>query len=189
MRSAHTSCGLWAKALLVAAWLLAAPLHADLIPPGTRPIEHTLVFDDSPWFQQYRIVAAPTLGFAGEVVVQPHVPFRFSSKYGTRLYAVPLEVTPPSDGWFQARDWWSAQRSADLPVAEEKYVPTVSTLESVQTRLAIVDITATTLRVVVVDEDRRHSTWLLLAMGVLLLGGTYGLWRLVRRRRRRHVGN
>jgi hypothetical protein len=174
-------------ALLVAAWLLVAPLHADLIPPGTRPIEHTLVFDASPWFQQYRIVAAPTVGFDGDVVVQPDVPFRFSSKYGTRLYAVPLDVTPPSGAWRDAREWWSMQRSADIPVAERKFVPLVSTLESVETRLRIVDISASGMQVVVVDEDSVHNGWLIASL-LLVFGLGLGLllW-LWRKRRKQHA--
>ncbi len=177
MSAGPTTRWMWAHVLVV----------ADLIPPGTRPIEHTLVFEDSPLFQQYRIVAAPTLGFAGEVVVQPHVPFHFSSKYGTRLYAVPLDVTPPSGGWIQERDWWSSQRSADMPVAEQKFVPIVSTLESVETRLRLVDITATGMQVAVVDEDRTHNGWLVFSLLLVFsLGVALLLW-LWRKKRGQHA--
>jgi len=72
-------------------------------------------------------------------------------------------------------------------VAERKFVPLVSTLESVETRLRIVDISASGMQVVVVDEDSVHNGWLIASL-LLVFGLGLGLllW-LWRKRRKQHA--
>lgn len=73
--------------IIAMAWTSIA--LADLILPGNKAVDHQLVFQDSELFQRYRFVAAPIAGFQGVAVIQPGVSFRFSSKYGTKIYVVP----------------------------------------------------------------------------------------------------
>jgi hypothetical protein len=74
-----------------------------------------------------------------------------------------------------------------MPVAEQKFVPIVSTLESVETRLRLVDITATGMQVAVVDEDRTHNGWLIFSLLLVFsLGVALLLW-LWRKRREQHA--
>jgi hypothetical protein len=73
--------------------LMCCTSLADVIPPGFRPVDHKLVFEDSPLFDEHRIFAARSVGFKGLVHrVVPGEPFNFSSKWSTRLYLVPEGV-------------------------------------------------------------------------------------------------
>ena len=66
---------------------------ADVIPPGFRPVDHKMVFEDSPLFDEHRIYAVARAGAPRKIV--PGEPFSFSSKWGTRLYLVPEGADDP----------------------------------------------------------------------------------------------
>jgi hypothetical protein len=76
---------------------LAAPTSSDVLLPGMKRVEHRLVLEPSELWTGRRIVAAPVRGFGGTHVVEPGVPFAFSTKYGTRLYVVPEAEAIPDD--------------------------------------------------------------------------------------------
>lgn len=169
-------------ALLAVFGPLAAPARADLVPPGMHPVEHTLVFDDAPSFRQWRLCAFPVRGFGGVEVVQPGVPFRFSGKYGTRLYACRPDAALPEDAE-ALRAWLAANAAAvDIPVEEVRNVPLVSTLESVRTRLRFVGVEQGALQVEVVDEERSHDPLVLSVWLVGAAAASAAAWWLLRRR-------
>ena len=77
-------------------WLfISDAARGDLIPPGHKSIKHELVFLDSPLLREHRLIAAPVRGFGGFAEVKADQPFYFSTKYGTKIYAVPKDFEPP----------------------------------------------------------------------------------------------
>lgn len=174
--------------LLGALALLAAGAHAaprpDLLPPGHAQVEHVLIFEELELPVGQALVATPTRGFGGVEVIEPDVPFSFSSKYGTRLYLLPdtLDVEPPSAGGLLDYP------SAAPPVAQVSSVPLIHATRRVETVLALNGIDGSTLELRVVGETRFDSSgqpvsvdsylpWILLA-----LLGMGAVWRLRRQR-------
>ncbi len=166
---------------------LAAPAAADVLLPGTRPVRHELVLEPSPHFAEHDFVAAPVRGFGGFTRIEPGVPFTFSSKYGTRLYAIepgaecPEGYDPPH-GPALAR---IARASGPIPLAQVASVPLSSTLESLTTRLRIRSIADGVLELEVVDTERERDRGLIAWYVLLPIAGLLGLGWLVRRRPRK----
>lgn len=96
------------------AHLGAVALRADVIPPGHRPVEHVFAVRE-PLPTGVTLVAAPTSGFTGVQVVAAGTEVAFSTKYGTRLYALPAGTEIPGD---PAAVRAAAVASADLPMLE-----------------------------------------------------------------------
>jgi hypothetical protein len=109
---------------------LGAPARSDILLPGHKPISHQLVIAPSEHWTGRRIVAAPVRGFGGTHVVEPGVPFDFSSKYGTRLYVVPEAEALPD---VVDDPWKTSHVSADIPVSEVASVPVTSPSTSIVT--------------------------------------------------------
>lgn len=111
--------------MLLAALLLAqVPALADLAVPGHRDIDHELVVTWEEGVAGDRLlVAAPVRGFGGATVILPGVPFTFSTKYGTRLFALPADTALPervgAEDW---RAWLDAHPSSAPPVTEIRNV-------------------------------------------------------------------
>ncbi len=76
---------------VIAFLYFAQPVAADILPEGHVRFVHQLVFEDSPLFENHRMIASPNAGFSGGVEVTPGKKFHFSSKYGTKLYLVPAD--------------------------------------------------------------------------------------------------
>lgn len=173
-----------ALAALVA---FAASAASDVLLPGTRPVRHELVLEPSPHFAEHDFVAAPVRGFGGITRIEPGVPFTFSSKYGTRLFAIEPGAECPEgyespEGPAVAR---IARAVGAIPLAQVASVPVTSTLESITTRLRIASIADGRIELAVVDteteRDLGERIWLVLVPGLGLAGL---LWLWLRRRRK-----
>ena len=164
-----------------------APLSADVLPEGSKSVTHELVVEPSPHFARYDVYAAPTRGFAGSTRIEPDVPFTFSSKYGTKLYAYERGTPFPEDTWRNdpLATPAGASASGDLPLEETNAVPVASPIVSVSTRLRIASIENGVVQLEVVGHDvrRDHRALVFGAAGVLL--GLAGLVLIARRRRRK----
>jgi len=132
-----------ALALLALGPVAAGAAPADVIPPGSHAVEHTLVLETPAEVDGLRLVAAPVRGFGGVEQIEQGVPFHFSSKYGTRLYAVPADgEAPPFVAPFDreegsaAAELWASFPTWSVPVGEVGHVSDSNPLARVETRLA-----------------------------------------------------
>lgn len=130
--------------------LAPAMAAADLVPPGHKNVRHELVFEDSELFARHRIVAAPIAGFKGVARVEPGVPFSFSTKYGTRLYVLPEDVTEVEA--FD-RDAFAEWIHCLPPRSEMRTVVMTSPVARAETVLRLVSVDDTGL----VIEEVSHS--------------------------------
>ena len=161
---------------------LLLPLPPDVLTPGYRPVAHELVVDASPLFDQFEFVAFPVRGFGGTTHIVPGQPFRFSSKYGTRIFAL-------EKGASFAEDKFDAQiktlATGDIPVGETNQVPVVSPTESITSRLRIRSVENGVIALEVVGETTERNTPLVVVVvGVMVLGAG-GLIALAMKRRRK----
>jgi hypothetical protein len=160
--------------------LLGTALAAwhDLLPLGHRAVRHELVLQPGPATARWRFVAAPTAGF-GVAAVAAGEPFRFSTKYGTRLWALPPDAPLPA-----RHDELRDQPSAALPI-EIGSTPFASPLAHVVTTLELIAVEDSAIRLRVVDERRYDAagrpleaspgfTTILLLLAATGLAGT--LW-------------
>jgi hypothetical protein len=115
------------------AHLGAGALRADVIPPGHRPVEHVFAVSE-PLPAGLTLVAAPTSGFTGVQVVAAGTEVAFSTKYGTRLYALPAGTEIPGD--LEALRA-AAVASADLPMLEVTSTPLTSPMSKYVTPLRV----------------------------------------------------
>lgn len=156
---------------------------ADVLPPGDKSIEHQLVFESSPLFDDYRLVAAPIRGFEGVHVVVPGQPFQFSSKYGTRFYLIPESDT--EDLKFD-REYFDHWPSSLPPVSQIPSVPITSPVASAVTTVRFADVQDGKPHIIVVDHKelessgkpasyRRAYWWLIFPVvgGVVLLASVF----------------
>ena len=166
---------------IVACFALTLPLRSDVLLPGQRSIPHKLVILPSENWAGKHIVAGPTRGFGGAHVVEPGVPFEFSTKYGTRLYVVAQSEPIP-----QSLDeaWKAAHLSAEIPVTEISSVSVSSPVESVLTTLSIARWTDSNLELSVTSQVSRINRWVLGAMAGAAVLGLCGFALVLRRRRR-----
>lgn len=156
-----------------------------MIPPGHKDVRHELVLD-WPIDRDWRFVASPTHGFHGAHAVQRGQPFAFSSKYGTRIYALPADAPLPAARERIADVAWP---QTGIPVAEVRSVPSGHPLARVVTTLRVVGVDAGTIRLERVGEVRYDAAgrelgdldWLPLA--VLAAGGACWLFGLARHSR------
>ncbi len=172
-------------ALLGFAGLGASALRADVIPAGHKPVEHVLVLSEALANGEI-LLAAPMRGFHGVQTVVPGEPFSFSSKYGTRLYALPAGAAIPDD--LEALRA-AAIAAADIPVTQVTSVSLLDPLASIVTTLRVTRTPEGGLSVQVLDEERvqivrEHLLSILVGLGAVECVGLVGIVWLVRRRAR-----
>lgn len=190
VRSPKTNC----LVALILAVLWVSPSFCDLIPPGYRRVSHTLCFEPSEQLEKVRLVAAPVLGFGGVCNIEPGVPFSFSGKYGTKIYAVPEDVGPLEDFDRKKFDQWP---SIDPPVEQVANVPESSPITSVETKLKFNGISGNELNIGIVRHIEHGNTTIELGplsvaqpqvrtIAVALIGGAVlvgvVLWQILARR-------
>lgn len=168
--------------------LCSPPLAADVLPPGHRGVRHELVLQASDGVGGPTLVATPVRGFGGVTTLEPGVPFSFSTKYGTRVYALPAGAPVPEDPDAVRA---SALAVGDVPVSEVTSTPLASPLTRVLTTLRVASIEDGEIVLEVVDERRLSAggvevrTGLLAgALALVACVGLFALWRLRRRARR-----
>lgn len=172
------------RTALLAACLLAIPAR-DLIPPGHTDVRHELVLVWDSTALPYVFVASPTHGFHGNVQVRAGEPFRFSTKYRTRILAAPPDARLPAAKERVVNETWPA---APVPVREVRSVATGHPLARIETTLRVVRVTGDTIVFERVGERRLDAAgneigdldWLPLA--VIAAVGAAWTWRLGRAR-------
>ena len=121
--------------LMLCGWLVTncglSKTQADILLPGHKPVKHVLVFEDLSPPPGQRLIVGPTRGLGGFEEIKPGEPFRFSNKYGTRIYLVPVDV--PAQTWDQ--ESLHAWPNAIPPVSEINSVLIVSSVADVITKL------------------------------------------------------
>jgi len=121
----------WAFVLLIAFPLVA---NADLILPGYKRVQHDLVLTWHEGLSEVMLVAYPTRGFGTAHVVEKDAAFSFSSKYSTRIYAVPSDATLPE----MREDWLEVPWArAEIPVGEVSAVRTNDPVARLVTKLRV----------------------------------------------------
>ena len=118
-----------------------------------------------------RFIAHPTAGFGGQIEIEPGVPFGFSSKYGTRIYAVPDGVPFVSADRDGPDPSWAV---GEIPVGEVSSVAIGSTLVSIETRLRVAGVAEGRIELTVVGEERTRRIWpylAVVALGLVVIGG------------------
>lgn len=130
-------------------------LSADIIPPGNKGVTHKLVFVDSPLLQSHRLIAMPVRGFGGHEEVQPGQPFRFSSKYGTRLYVVPDDFVPPKKS---QPGQPLPYPSCEVPIGSTTFVPMLSPVDSLRSTCKLVAVEQDSIHVELVDQVELNSS-------------------------------
>ncbi|MBL4770810.1 MAG: hypothetical protein JKY61_06640 [Planctomycetes bacterium] len=128
--------------LVMLSWLAPQP---DMTPAGFKKIDLLVAIENPLDFDGWQVVAATHFGPAHMTVVEPNVPFLFSSKYGTRVYAVPTGATLP-----EANSFGHTERSefSEFPAT----MPPV-TAASTASIFSPIDQVLTTLRIVAIGED------------------------------------
>lgn len=170
---------------LVFACSLLGPPAPDVLPPGHQSVRHELTLRWPSDGEQHVFYASPTRGFGSSHRIVAGEPFPFSSKYGTRIYALPRDAEPPvgHEAWL-ASPW---PRTAP-PVAEVSSVPAGQPLARVETALAVRLVRGDTIELEVLGERRFDRSGAPLGAGsslpllaIAALGGLL-LLRLARRR-------
>lgn len=164
-----------------------APARApDLILPGHKPVRHELVLDWPESLDAYRFVLSPTRGFHGNHVVEKGVPFRFSTKYGARIWALPADAPLPDKRKYIEPDRpWPNVRT---PVRETKSIALGHPLAHIVTKFRIVAVDDKTLRFERIGESRFDASGRALGrfdwLPLLVIGICGALWLLAIDRRR-----
>lgn len=141
-------------------------VQADLIPPGNKSVTHKLVFQDSPLLESHRLIAMPTRGFGGHEEIQAGRPFYFSSKYQTRIYAVPKDYRPPSK---RASGEPLPFPTGEIPIASTTYVPLLSPVASLLSTVRLVDVDETTINIELVGHEEFDDLGNPVSLGSVLI--------------------
>src|SRR5687767_8384022 len=132
--------------------LLALPVsRPDVLPPGRSAVRHELKLTWNDALAGWRFVASPTRGLHGCTEIAPGEPFPFSSKYMTRIYAVPTAAPLPADAELLASSDWP--RGA-IPVGQVWAVPAGHPLQHVITSLHVRAVQGDTIDLQVLGEQR-----------------------------------
>ncbi len=105
--------------------------RADILLPGYKSVKHYLVFEDLSLPPGQLLIVGPTRGLNGFEEIKVGEPFRFSRKYDTRIYLVPVEFS--TEAWNQ--ESLQAWPSVIPPVSEINSVPLISSVAEVITNL------------------------------------------------------
>jgi hypothetical protein len=159
------------------------PTMPDLLPPGHRPVRHELALE-WPAERDWRFVASPTRGFEDPRLIARGAPFAFSTKYGTKLYALPAGAAVPAEEHDLSDVDWP---SCAVPVQQVTSVPRGLPLARIVTTLRVTAIDGRDIRLARVCEQRFDDRgrelgdldWLPLA--VLAAAGAICLFALDRR--------
>jgi len=166
------------RALLLALLLLPCAPQPDVLLPGHKGVSHELILEWGEDLAAQRFVAHPVRGFNGHHEIERGVPFSFSSKYGTRIYAVPSGNEFAAERDKVAELEWPC---AAVPVAEVRSVDSGSPLTRIESSVRVEQVTLDSIQFEVLGERRFDSSgteigsfdWLLLVLiagaGVVLL--------------------
>lgn len=166
--------------LLALLSLLPAAATPDILPPGHKDVRHELILVWGDDVIDHRFAASPTRGFHGNHEIRAGEPFAFSSKYGTRIFAVPPTAALP-DARDRLKDVpWP---NAAVPVREVRSIASGHPLARVETTLRVTRVTVDGIEFARVGERRLDARgnelgdldWLPLAL--IAAGGAFWTWR------------
>jgi hypothetical protein len=178
-----------AAALLAVSFVGPVP---DVLPDGHRSLTHELELEASPHFAEFELYAWPVAGFGGETHIVPGEAFRFSSKYGTRIFAFDkgAQFSAAAIDWIvddpspAALAEHGVRAVGAVPVQEQGSAPIGSPVQRVLTRLRVVSVADGEVRLEVVEELVQRDPIALVALAGALSAGVVGLGLLIRARRR-----
>ncbi len=126
------------------------PRAFDSLPPGTKSVQHSVALTWDSALEAYDFYLSPIAGFWGIAKVERGEPLRFSSKYGSRIWALPAgtKLDPA------AKRIEGAWPRSPVPVSERKFVSRGKPLASIVTHLAVVAVDEGGLRFEVRGEQR-----------------------------------
>lgn len=176
--------------------LFLAP-QPDMAAPGFKKVVQEVAIENPNDFDGWRIVAAMFLGPSHVTTVQPNVPFRYSSKYPTRIYAIPNGTSVPLQvsGKRVPMEAFESFLSTAIPVSLPSSVSMLSPVKRNLTTMRIVNFSEGTMQLQTVreqefDGDGESVGWLRvwgIPVGAVILG-ILGLVFLRRRRLQRALG-
>jgi hypothetical protein len=163
----------------------------DITSPGFKKVSHQVAIENPKDFDGWLVVAATLFGPSHVTVAEPGVPFSYSSKYGTRIYALPsgTEVPNSQEGWSGMAKAFEGSLRASPPVSSPSQVSVLSPVASVLTTIRIVEISAAGIKLEAVrtqefDSNGKPVSWIL--VWVLPIGAiTCGVIGLIVLRKRR----
>ncbi len=169
----------------------------DITMPGFRKVVQEVAIENPNDFDGWQVVAAMFLGPSHMTRVEPNVPFCYSSKYSTRIYAIPSGTPVPVqlDGKRIPREALEKFLSTAIPVKLPSSVPILSPVTRNLTTLRIESISEEAVQLQTVREQEFDSSgqtvgWLRvwgMPVGTVILG-ICALVFLRRRRLRRALG-
>lgn len=118
------------RVVAIAICVLGGAIPPDLIPPGHRSARHELLIATDDVSRDLRLWMAPVHGFGSSTRVKPSRAYRFSTKYGSRLWILGPDEEPPArleDGWDETH------RSIEIPFHEIASVPAGSPVTRILT--------------------------------------------------------
>ncbi|MFT4649494.1 MAG: hypothetical protein ACI9X4_002734 [Glaciecola sp.] len=138
---------------------LLSPLP-DITSPGFKKVSHQVAIENPKDFDGWQVVVATLLGPSHITVAEPGVPFSYSSKYGTRIYALPsgTEVPTSPEGIRVSRVAFEGFLQASPPVSSPSQVSVLSPVTSVLTTIRIVDISAAGIQLKAVRTQEFNSS-------------------------------
>ena len=145
--------------------IVARDASADLLPTGHKSVQHRLVFVDSPALQNQRLIATPIRGFGGIAEIRVGEPFPFSTKYGTKIYAVPDDFDP-----LKKLDYPLDFVSSDPPVDDITSISILRSTSEIETRCKLVSVSDSILLIEVVGETRFDELGLVTKGGFSIIG-------------------
>ncbi|MEZ6002833.1 MAG: hypothetical protein R3F17_13310 [Planctomycetota bacterium] len=164
----------------------------DVAVPGFKKIRQEVAIENPDDFPGWTVVAATFLGPSHITVVEPDVPFSYSSKYGTRVFGVPDGTPIPEWNRGDPRDAFADFPTGFPPVSHASMVAAYAPTDRVLTTVRITQLDADGIQMEEVgdqafDDQGRPVTWLrrwALPIGAIAGGLALLTW-LVRRRKRR----
>lgn len=189
----HTTFVMTLFATFLLGLCLLSPLP-DLTLPGFKKVSHQVAIENSEDFDGWLVVGATLFGPSHVTVAEPGVPFFYSSKYGTRIYALPRGTDLPtsSEGGRVPRAAFESFLQARPPVSSPSQVSVLSPVASVLTTIRIVDISAAGIQLEAVrtqefDSSKKPVSWLRIwALPIAaVVCGVVGLIALRKRRLKR----
>jgi hypothetical protein len=155
--------------ILLCSILFTASARADLLVPGTKPVEHTFAIEDSPLLAGHDLVAFPVRGFGGVERIVPGTAFAVAkAHYGTKVYALAKGTELPANA---NAEWFADKLCAALPVRPVDSVPVSSLTTSIRTSLVVSALSPGNFTLAVANEEReRNWTTVPLIAGALVIG-------------------
>ncbi len=184
------------SAALIFGFLAFAPLP-DVTAAGSKKVDLQVSIENPQASEYWQVMVAEHWGPARLTRVEPNVPFSFSAKYGTTLYAIPMGTAIPQTEGFTsgAPPEYKSFPSAAPPVTQSGVVSNSSPIAKSLTTFRILSISDAGFEFELVsnelfDSEDKRISWVrlwALELGVVCVG-IAGLTVLYRRRLKRTAG-